>query len=41
MSTQTAPGQINQVLGNVVDVEFGAGTLAADLLRAARQQSLD
>ncbi|MGC2494138.1 MAG: hypothetical protein WA410_14955, partial [Candidatus Binatus sp.] len=27
MSTQTAPGKINQVLGNVVDVEFGAGTL--------------
>ena len=27
MSTQTAPGRINQVLGNVVDVEFGAGTL--------------
>ena len=23
----TAPGKINQVLGNVVDVEFGAGTL--------------
>ena len=23
----TAPGRINQVLGNVVDVEFGAGTL--------------
>ncbi len=27
MSTQIAPGKINQVLGNVVDVEFGAGTL--------------
>src|ERR1700722_15337421 len=29
MSSQpsTAPGKINQVLGNVVDVEFGAGTL--------------
>ena len=24
---QTAPGRINQVLGNVVDVEFGPGTL--------------
>jgi F-type H+-transporting ATPase subunit beta len=24
---QTAPGRINQVLGNVVDVEFGAGAL--------------
>src|ERR1700724_3296404 len=29
MSSQpsTTPGKINQVLGNVVDVEFGAGTL--------------
>src|SRR3984957_7197807 len=27
MSAQTSPGKINQVLGNVVDVEFGAGTL--------------
>jgi len=27
MSTQTVPGHINQVLGNVVDVEFSAGTL--------------
>src|ERR1017187_9144954 len=25
--SQTAPGRINQVLGNVVDVEFGPGTL--------------
>ena len=25
--SQIAPGHINQVLGNVVDVEFGAGTL--------------
>src|ERR1700733_4540935 len=25
--SQTVPGKINQVLGNVVDVEFGAGTL--------------
>ena len=27
MSSQIAPGKVNQVLGNVVDVEFGAGTL--------------
>jgi F-type H+-transporting ATPase subunit beta len=25
--SQTAPGRINQVLGNVVDIEFGPGTL--------------
>ncbi len=25
--TASVPGRINQVLGNVVDVEFGPGTL--------------